>query len=112
MLKVISFLLLATTALTAEIPVNSLEKTAFNPDPNAEPVSTHSVFKKGSEPELDRHPIYKPEERTNGRARITPVRPQGQIVKYDQMLADQPNTAGSEVNKVVSIIILCRICSD
>ncbi|KAI8420808.1 hypothetical protein MSG28_008012 [Choristoneura fumiferana] len=100
MLKRIAFLLLATTALSAEIPRNSLEKTAFNPDPNAEPVSTHPVSKKASEPELDPRPIYKTEERTNGRARIAPVRPQGQIVKYDQMLADQPNSAATEVNRV------------
>ncbi|XP_063544339.1 uncharacterized protein LOC134752597 [Cydia strobilella] len=100
MFKLLSILYIVSAVLSAELPRHNLQETAFNPDPNAEPVSTHPVSKKASEPELDPRPIYRAEDKETGRARVQPVKPTGPVVKYDQMLADQPNGAASEVNRV------------
>ncbi|CAB3235825.1 unnamed protein product [Arctia plantaginis] len=97
MLKIVTVVLaLATTAYAAEISSSyaSLEKNSmFKP----ESIETHAMKEVTSEMA---HPIYRAEEiKSQGRARVEPVRPVGPVIKHAGMLSDQP-AASTEINRV------------
>ncbi|KAJ2947663.1 hypothetical protein O0L34_g17467 [Tuta absoluta] len=92
------FIVLFIAVKSAEISnsYSTLDKNAFKADIKEDLLETHAIFKKDAKAD-DKHPVY-----TEGRARIEPVRPMGQIVKHD-MLSDQP--ASTEINRVDNLAI-------
>ncbi|RVE53558.1 hypothetical protein evm_001699 [Chilo suppressalis] len=80
-----------------------LEKQAnFQPDLKTELVGK---FSRDEAFEPERHPVYRPDEHNDRRAKIEPVRPVGPVVKHDRMLSDQPEEASTEVNRVDNLAI-------
>lgn len=101
---IVTFALIAA-AVPAEIKgYPNVEKTAaFQPNLKTQPIDNHAMVKKEAILDTDMHPVYKNE----ARARIELVKSQKPVVKSSDMLNDQPapETASTDVNRVVSIII-------
>ncbi|XP_041988761.1 uncharacterized protein LOC121740196 [Aricia agestis] len=96
MIRIILLLAVVTTSLAADL--SHVDKQ-FQGDSLTEGVVTHEVFKKQNEPEHD-HPVFRGEEKNEGRARVEPVRPRTPYAKHD-MLADEPMQAlPTEVDKM------------
>ncbi|KAH9639374.1 hypothetical protein HF086_002063 [Spodoptera exigua] len=100
MIKTISILLaIVATAYSAEISSSyaALEKhAAFKPELATAPLETHAVQ---DMPHEAAHPVYRPEEMIQARARIEPVKAFGPVIKHDSMLSDQPEVP-TEVNRI------------
>ncbi|XP_039750258.1 uncharacterized protein LOC120626697 [Pararge aegeria] len=87
----ILFSVVIASVLSAEIPSHVTLDKQDNLKPDvSEAIETHAIYKKPLKPELEHHPVYRAEElKSQGRARIEPVRSHGPVVKHD-MLADEP----------------------
>ncbi|XP_064072559.1 uncharacterized protein LOC113392959 [Vanessa tameamea] len=101
MLKLLAFLMVIISVLSAEIPSPGI----FNKDDTYKPeieeaIETHSIHSKITNLEPEHHPVYRSEEhKDKGRARIEPVKPRGPIIKHD-MLADEPVAVpSSDINR-------------
>ncbi|XP_075976349.1 uncharacterized protein LOC142976718 [Anticarsia gemmatalis] len=100
MFKILPVILaLAVTAYSAEISSSyALHENngAFKPELIPQKDSQVVVETK---PDVA-HPVYRAEERIQGRARIEPVRPVNPVIRHDAMLADQPVGATDVNNRV------------
>ena len=105
MYTLVAFSVAIVSALCAEIPSQHNLESTFKPD-TVDALQTHPIHQKQVNPDFDHHPIYRGEERRfEGRARIEPVRPLGNIGKHD-MLSDEPMPSSvTDVNRIVSIFL-------
>ncbi|CAH0674043.1 unnamed protein product [Spodoptera exigua] len=108
MIKIIAVLLaIVATAYSAEISTSyaALDKhAAFKPELATAPLETHAVQ---DMPHEAAHPVYRPEEMIQARARIEPVKAFGPVIKHDSMLSDQPEVP-TEVNRIDDLGILAN----